>query len=133
MRNNVASRLSQLNSSLRVALFFKPTKKHLMPKYLIALKINVKKIDKARLYKGAKGTYLDATIVFDPDNPDQYDNHGFIAQSVRKEEREAGQRGEILGNGKLLKVLGDTNINGNNSPDAEPATDFEYDEDDLPF
>jgi len=104
-----------------------------MPKYLIALKIDVKKIDKARLYKGTKGTYLDATIVFDPDNPDQYENHGFIAQSVSKEEREAGQRGEILGNGKLLKVLGEGSNNSKTYPDAQPAVVVEEDSQELPF
>ena len=29
---------------------------------LVAIKIDIEKIDDARLYKGKKGTYLDATV-----------------------------------------------------------------------
>ena len=70
-------------------------------KKTIALKIDVSKIDKNRLYKGKKGTYLDAILHFD-DRQDKYDNNGMIVQSVSKEERDNGVKGEILGNAKLL-------------------------------
>ena len=70
-------------------------------KKTIALKINVTNIDKNRLYKGKKGTYLDAILHFD-DVQDKYDNNGMIVQSVSKEERDNGVKGEILGNAKLL-------------------------------
>jgi hypothetical protein len=68
---------------------------------IVNLKIDVTKIDKDRLYKGKSGTYLDA-IVFLKDETDQYGNNGMITQSVSKEEREAGVRGSILGNAKIL-------------------------------
>ena len=68
----------------------------------ISIRIDVTKIDKARLYAGAKGTYLDLTTFIDTDNPDQYENHGFISQSVDKEEREKGVRTTILGNTKVF-------------------------------
>ena len=55
-------------------------------------------IEKARLFKGNKGMYLDATVFIDPDQQDQYGNNGFIAQDVSKEEREQNVRGPILGN-----------------------------------
>lgn len=67
----------------------------------IAVNLDVKKIDKTKLYVGKKGTYLDA-VVFLKDEADQYGNHGFIVQSVSKEERDRGVKGEILGNVKLL-------------------------------
>ncbi len=73
-----------------------------MKKVAVALKIDVTKIDKARLFKGAKGTYLDATIFLDLGEADQYGNHGMITQSVSKEDKDAGIRGEILGNGKIV-------------------------------
>ena len=57
------------------------------------VRIDVTKIDKARLYKGAKGTYLDLTTFVDTTTADQYENNGFISQSLTKEERESGQRG----------------------------------------
>ena len=68
----------------------------------INLKIDVTKIDKSKLYKGQKGTYLDATAFIDLDNPGQYGDHGFISQSVSKEEKEAGVKGAILGNVKVF-------------------------------
>jgi hypothetical protein len=34
---------------------------------------------------------------------DQYGNHGFIVQSVSKEERESGVKGTVLGNVKIFQ------------------------------
>lgn len=68
---------------------------------MLSLKIDVTKIDKARLYQGQKGTYLDC-VVFLKDEPDQYGNVGMITQSVSKEEREAGTKGAILGNARPI-------------------------------
>ena len=67
---------------------------------MITLKIDVLKIDKARLFKGEKGTYLDAVMIETPDN--QYGDDYMIVQGVSKEEREAGTRGNILGNAKIF-------------------------------
>ncbi len=65
----------------------------------ISLKIDVSKIDKSRLFKGAKGTYLDAILIETPEG--KYGDY-MIAQSVSKEERQAGVKGAILGNGKNI-------------------------------
>ena len=73
-----------------------------MAKIGVRVKIDVTKIEKERLYKGQKGTYLDATCFIDINDEDQYGNHGFIAQDVTKEEREAGTRGPIVGNVKVF-------------------------------
>tara|TARA_R110002020_G_scaffold2048_3_gene9412 strand:+ start:1921 stop:2238 length:318 start_codon:yes stop_codon:yes gene_type:complete len=98
----------------------------------VSLKIDVTKIDKARLYKGAKGTYLDATVFIDVDNPDQYGNNGMITQSVSKEERDAGAKGAILGNSKVFLKKG-----GNQAPNAAPQQEAPAspteNEDDIPF
>ena len=72
-----------------------------MEKKIVTLKIDVSKIDKSKLYKGQKGTYLDAVVFLD-DNPDQYGNNGMITQSVRKEERQRGVKGAILGNARIV-------------------------------
>ena len=69
-----------------------------MSKIGVRLKINISKIENARLFKGAKGMYLDATVFIDQDNPGKYGDHGFIAQDVSKEEREQGVKGPIIGN-----------------------------------
>lgn len=68
----------------------------------ISIKVDVTKIDKARLHKGEKGTYLDLTTFIDTDNPGRYGDHGFISQSLSKEEREAGVETAILGNCKVF-------------------------------
>lgn len=68
----------------------------------ISLRIDVTKIDKDRLYKGQKGQYLDLTTFVNLDEKDQYDNNGFVSQSVSKEERDAGVKAPILGNVKVF-------------------------------
>tara|TARA_R110002153_G_scaffold114365_3_gene257040 strand:+ start:5138 stop:5479 length:342 start_codon:yes stop_codon:yes gene_type:complete len=112
-------------------------------KYGVNLKIDVSKIDKELLFKGAKGVYLDATVFIDPDQPDQYKNHGMITQSVSKESRESGERGAILGNvtvfwtGQSEAKQGESNqgsSHSNQSPQGQPApSSFENFEDDVPF
>ena len=68
----------------------------------ISLKINVSEIDKARLFAGKKGHYLDATAFVDLDQLDQYGNSGMITQDVSKEEKDNGVKGPILGNAKVF-------------------------------
>ena len=70
----------------------------------LSLKINVSQIDKARLFAGQKGTYLDATIFVDLAELDQYGNSGMITQGVSKDEKQQGVKGNILGNGKVFWV-----------------------------
>jgi len=72
----------------------------------ISVRIDVTKIDKSRLYKGAKGTYLDLTTFVDTEQQDQYENNGFISQSLTKEEREAKAKTPILGNVKVFYTDG---------------------------
>ena len=92
---------------------------------LIAIKIDVSKIDKERLFQGKKGSYLDATVFLN-DEEGQYGDNGMITQSVSKEEREAGVKGNILGNVKILGEFGD------NKPAAAPAA-VAVEEDNIPF
>lgn len=84
---------------------------------LISLSIDVDKLDVKRLYKGKKGKYLSATL-FLKEEVDQYGNNGFIVESITKEEREAGQKGTIIGNAKFL-------VSGSAPKQDEPG--------DLPF
>jgi hypothetical protein len=73
-----------------------------MSKVALSLKINVSQIDRARLFSGQKGKYLDCTIFVDLDQLDQYGNSGMITQDVSKEEKAQGIKGNILGNGKVF-------------------------------
>ena len=91
----------------------------------LKVKIDVTKIDKKRLYKGQKGTYLNGLIVL-RDGKDKYGNDGFISESVSKEERESGVKGTILGN--VSYILQE----GKPKPKPEPEPDLSED-DDLPF
>ena len=64
----------------------------------VELNIDVTKIDKARLYKGKKGTYLTMKVFVDPDNADQYGNNGMITHK----KAEGEERAPILGNCKVF-------------------------------
>lgn len=66
---------------------------------MILVKIDVTKIDKARLFKGTKGTYLDVVLIETPNG--EYGDY-MVKQSVTKEEREAKLQMPILGNGKIM-------------------------------
>lgn len=68
----------------------------------ITIKIDVTKIDKSHLFKGAKGTYLDL-VLFENTKPSQYDDTHYVVQGVSKEAREAGVKGPIVGNARVPK------------------------------
>lgn len=114
----------------------------------VSLKIDVSKIDKARLFQGQKGIYLDATAFIDLDQLDEYGNSGMITQDVSKDERAQGVKGNILGNSKVFfkdgaqpqqDYRGHSGSNQANptygqqpqsQPQAQPADDFDQD---IPF
>lgn len=92
----------------------------------ITVKIDVSKIDKTKLFKGAKGTYLD--IILMPSENNQYGNDFMVVQSVTKEERDAGVRGAILGNAKFLKKKGSAPTQLESQPSGSSG-----ESDDIPF
>jgi len=97
----------------------------------LSIKIDVTKIDKARLFKGEKGTYLDLTTFIDTEQKDQYDNNGFISQSVTKEERAAGNvQTPILGNVRIFFMGEGLASQPRNS---EPGSDDDELNDEIPF
>ena len=73
-----------------------------MAKVGVRLKIDVSKIDKASLFRGKKGVYLDATAFIDLDQLDQYNNSGMITQDLSKERSQGGEKGPILGNSQVF-------------------------------
>lgn len=98
----------------------------------IALKIDVTKADKSAFFHGKNGAiYLDVIVML-KDEPDQYGNDGMVVQGIPKERREAGERGAILGNAKIIG--GGSNkpkpkpSGGRRLPEHEPVTDSE-----IPF
>ena len=98
----------------------------------IFIKIDCTKIIKERLFLGKKGAkYLDAILV--PTRDSQFGEDYFIAQSVSKEEREAGVKGPILGNAKLSRSQqgGGSYKPANAAPKAAPSRDEE--DSSIPF
>lgn len=72
---------------------------------IITAKIDVTLIDKLKLFEGKKpnrkgfnAKYLDIVLI--PTQNNAFGDTHMIVQSVTKEEREAGIKGEILGNAK---------------------------------
>ena len=96
---------------------------------IIKCKINVTKIEKARLFAGNSGTYLDCTLLENKNGTDQYGNDGMIVQDVSKQDRDNGVKGAIIGNFKILKPAG-----AKPAPAAtKPAPDGPPESDDVPF
>jgi hypothetical protein len=107
-----------------------------MAKIGVNMSIDVTKIDKARLFKGAKGTFMDVSVFIYIDQKDQYDNNGMITQNVTKEEKEAGTRGNILGNCKVF-WRDDSAPQQQQAPQQaqqqQSTPSFDEFEDDIPF
>ena len=91
-----------------------------MSKIGISIKIDVKKLDKARFFAANSGAlYIDLTMFLDPDNEGQYGDHGFITQSTSKEERDQKVQMPILGNGKIFYGLQELK-GGQQQPQPQP-------------
>ena len=97
---------------------------------LIAIKIDVTKLEKARFFTGKTGAvYADLLLnVKDDFAANQYGDCGFIVQSVTKEEREAGTKLPICGNAKVLTAARPARP----ATTPPPANDF-ADEGSVPF
>ena len=67
---------------------------------LVKLKIDVTKIDKSKLFAGAKGTYLDLDCWID-ETADADWKIVSLNQSQSKEERDAKAKKNYVGNGEL--------------------------------
>ena len=81
---------------------------------LINASINLEKIEKSKIIKGKKGSYINVTV-FINDEKDEYGNNASVIMSQTKEEREAKTARVYLGNGIFY---------GNNQPsEVKVATD----------
>lgn len=70
-----------------------------MATYGVNLKIDVSKILKDKMFKGEKGTYLDATVFLNVDEQGQYGDNGMITQNWKDQQK---GEGPILGNAKVF-------------------------------
>ena len=87
---------------------------------LVGLSIDVDKINKDKLYKGKKGTYLKLTVALN-DKEDAYGNTVSCWEEQSEEERNNKDNKNFLGNGKVFWT---------NEGDSVPSNDSS---DDLPF
>ena len=97
----------------------------------VNLKLDVKKLDKARFFQGKKGTYCDLTAFIDTEQVGEYGDNGTISQSTTKEERENALKMPIIGNVRVFYVA--ESSNQDRQPDnPQPSGEFD-DSDDIPF
>jgi hypothetical protein len=100
---------------------------------LSIFKIDVTKIDKSRLYKGAKGTYLEV-IVYENEKPDAFGYDFSMKQTCTKEEREAGVKMIYIGNGKKVGAKAPPpQQTTRNIPRAQPQAQDIEDDSEIPF
>lgn len=112
---------------------------------IIHLRIDVSKINKQWLFKGEKGTYLDATLFYNEEQ-DQFESNGMIVQSVprvvyekeKDKPKNEKTKGEILGNAKVFGSAGNReSVPGSESSKSKGSTKKKEEEedidDDLPF
>ena len=68
---------------------------------IFSVRVDVTKIDKTRLYKGKKGTYLTLSGMI-KDEPDQYGNDVVVWEGQTEDERKNKKDRNFLGNGKVV-------------------------------
>lgn len=90
---------------------------------VITAKINVSAIDKEKLFTGAKGTYLDIVLIPTPGG--KFGDY-MVTQSISKEERDAGKKGAILGNAKIMGQRAPNTAERQRHPDDLPRQDLPF-------
>jgi hypothetical protein len=65
--------------------------------------INRNRIDKNHCFQGKNGLYVTGRAYPNKNGPDQNGNTHFVVQSVSKEAYERGEKGPIIGNGRIIE------------------------------
>ena len=78
---------------------------------IVNASLDLTKIEKSKIIKGKKGSYINITMFINDEN-DQYGNNTSVIISQTKEEREAKIPRVYLGNGRTV---------GNNQPKEEES------------
>jgi len=95
---------------------------------LIAVSIDVTKLDKSKFVTGKKGTYANLTISLN-DEPDQYNNDVSVWEGQSEDERKSKADRNFLGNGKVVwSSEGQTE-----QPKSKATSKKEEEHDLLPF
>jgi hypothetical protein len=107
----------------------------------IKFKLDVTKIDKTHLYKGAKGTYLDCVVWPNKNGADKFGFTHYVVQEISREAREAGGKGAIIGNLALPEQVdyARQKMHGSEMPPAlkqaqqDGPLDGSFEDDSIPF
>ena len=94
----------------------------------VNINIDVKKIDKGRLYVSGDKTWLNLTAFIDTEEVSKYGDNGIVNQSTTKKERDEGIKLPILGNTKVFYIADDDGKSSGGSTGGAGTED-----DDIPF
>lgn len=98
----------------------------------LTVKVDLQKIDKAHLFQGKKGLYLDLVLFNTPES--EYGDDFVVKQDLGKEAREQGKESPILGNAKAWAIgEGSPCSKGDAMPSSTPSKPAPASSDDLPF
>ena len=97
---------------------------------IVNFSINVEDIDKSKLIKGKKGSYLNLTMSINDET--KFGNNASISVSQSKEEREAKEAKTYLGNGKVV-WMSDAGVSVAEREQEVSTSTSAASEDDLPF
>lgn len=97
---------------------------------IVNFSINVEDIDKSRLIKGKKGSYLNLTMSINDET--KFGNNASVSVSQSKEEREAKEAKTYLGNGKVV-WMSDAGVTVAEREQEMSTSTSAASQDDLPF
>ena len=86
---------------------------------ILRIKLTKEKFDQSLFFKGAKGTYIDLSLLENKNGTDEYGNDGMLVQDVGKERREKGEKGPIVGN---WRYVGQRPAGANQPPPEQSRT-----------
>ena len=97
---------------------------------IVNFSINVEDIDKSKLIKGKKGSYLNLTMSINDET--KFGNNASVSISQSKEEREAKAAKTYLGNGKVV-WMSDAGVSVAEREQEMSTSTSAASQDDLPF
>jgi|TARA_B100001059_G_C17673019_1_gene495564 hypothetical protein len=97
---------------------------------IVNFSINVEDIDKSKLIKGKKGSYLNLTMSINDET--KFGNNASVSVSQSKEEREAKEAKTYLGNGKVV-WMSDAGVTVAEREQELSTSTSAASQDDLPF
>lgn len=83
---------------------------------LATINLDLDRIDESKIYQGKKGRYIAITVAVN-DETDQFGNNVSAWNGQSKEERDAGNDKQYVGNGKVFWTNGNVSKAGEDTSD----------------